>query len=880
GDVLVLQALLPEPHDRSAGSLVQCHAPRRSRSTILSKRVQGYASPLRDWMEGKTPFTGSMLVLDEAHNAAPASGSKYAIDSKLTQVVRDLSSHFEHRLFLSATPHNGHSNSFSALLEMLDPQRFCRGVPVKSAKLLEAVMVRRLKADLRDARAGVFPHRKVIQLDVAGLPPEAPELVLPVLLDRYRALREQSLAATKANKTQLAAGLLVLTSLQKRLLSSVEAFARTLKVHRAALEKKAARLAAQADLSLLAEAPGPDDEEAGALSGDELVEAESAQLEVATQLAGQLTADERALLEQMSAIAEAARHEPDAKVRRLVDWVRSNCLDGDRWGERRVLVFTEYVDTLRMLKRHLEELLPDSEARIDVFEGGAVLSKKREELKEGFNTHPRLHPLRILLATDAAREGVNLQNHCADLFHFDVPWNPGRMEQRNGRIDRKHQRSPEVRCHYFVYTQRPEDRVLQVLVEKSKTIQEELGSLAQVVDTRLARRLAGGIRRAAVDELALELRNEGPGDERSTIDEELEATRRQEALRDQLARLGRMLDDSKKHLGFSADALRLALDESLEVVGASPLGELGAGPNGKDRWEFPDVTDLKTAGPGWRESLDTLRRPRKPDERLWDWRKQNPLRPVVFEDVGALDDDCVHLHLEQRLVQRLLGRFLSQGFLHDDLARVCAIATGGAVSKVVLVGRLSLHGAGAARLHDELIHVTAPWLEPSQRKGEVKPYRETAEALTLAELDALLSDEHVRAPSAAVQKQLHAALTGDVDALEPELRRRAEEAERAARAALEDRASRESKDLHELLLAQQKRIRETLERASEQAVMHFTDEERRQAQAEAAHQRQRLKTLEKELVEEPARVKQTYAVHARRVEVLGVIYLVAARANA
>jgi len=73
-----------------------------------------------------------MLILDEAHNAAPATSSKYAIDSKLTKTMRDLSPRFEHKLFLSATPHNGHSNSFAALLEMLDPQRFCRGIEIKA----------------------------------------------------------------------------------------------------------------------------------------------------------------------------------------------------------------------------------------------------------------------------------------------------------------------------------------------------------------------------------------------------------------------------------------------------------------------------------------------------------------------------------------------------------------------------------------------------------------------------------------------------------------------------------------------------------------------------------------------------------------------------
>ena len=64
----------------------------------------------------------SLLILDEAHTAAPASASKYAIDSRVTRVIRDVAPRFENRLFLSATPHNGHSNSFSALLEILDPQ--------------------------------------------------------------------------------------------------------------------------------------------------------------------------------------------------------------------------------------------------------------------------------------------------------------------------------------------------------------------------------------------------------------------------------------------------------------------------------------------------------------------------------------------------------------------------------------------------------------------------------------------------------------------------------------------------------------------------------------------------------------------------------------
>src|SRR5262249_29945701 len=86
--------------------------------------------------------------------------------------------------------------------------------------------------------------------------------------------------------------------------------------------------------------------------------------------------------------------------------------------------------------------------------------------------------------------------HCWNLFHFDVPWNPSRIEQRNGRIDRKLQPQSEVYCHYFVYTDRKEDRILEVLVKKTETIKRELGSLSQVIESRLARTLRLGIRTA------------------------------------------------------------------------------------------------------------------------------------------------------------------------------------------------------------------------------------------------------------------------------------------------------------------------------------------------------------------------------------------------
>jgi SNF2 family DNA or RNA helicase len=135
-------------------------------------RDETYTAPLRDWL-GEFA-SQSLLILDEAHNAAPASGAKYAVDSQLTRTVREIAPRFEHKLFLSATPHNGHSNSFAALLEILDPQRFCRGVPVRDRKLLDAVMVRRLKRDLREIGED-FPQREVIPIIIDNLPFDAPQ---------------------------------------------------------------------------------------------------------------------------------------------------------------------------------------------------------------------------------------------------------------------------------------------------------------------------------------------------------------------------------------------------------------------------------------------------------------------------------------------------------------------------------------------------------------------------------------------------------------------------------------------------------------------------------------------------------------------------------
>jgi superfamily II DNA/RNA helicase len=253
--------------------------------------------------------------------------------------------------------------------------------------------------------------------------------------------------------------------------------------------------------------------------------------------------DEARLLDEMTTIAEAARGLSDARVQRLTDWIRENLCPGlpqpgetvptppPRWNDTHLLVFTEYEDSLRYLRQQLQAAIEGTdraEERVEVYHGPTPPAR-REEIKRAFNADPRKHPLRILLATDAAREGINLQMQCWNLFHFDVPWNPSRMEQRNGRIDSKLQKH-DVCCHYFVYRQRPEDRILQALVRKTETIKRELGSLAQVVEGKLADTLARGIRHADLDRLERAI--DAADLDRSfkeTVGEELEAARERQA---------------------------------------------------------------------------------------------------------------------------------------------------------------------------------------------------------------------------------------------------------------------------------------------------------------------------------------------------------------
>lgn len=875
---------------------------------LVSHRLlidEAYTAPLRDWLGDFR--SGTLLILDEAHHAAPSSGQRYAIDSQITRAVRDLAHRFEHRLFLSATPHNGHSNSFSALLEILDPQRFCRGVPV-TKKSLDDVMVRRLKDDIREIQGG-FPKRHVVQLDITDLSESAPELKVSALLDEYRRLREQRLSGETRRK-QASAGLLI-TGLQQRLLSSIEAFARTLRVHRKTVKRQWD--AAQSDqpheaptTSVGADmftAPVGNDDDRALLPEEALQAEEELQVSALTDAAAgpltdakakELFLQEQKLLDQMTEIAEEYRALPDARILRLIEWIREHQCPGllksgksagqpAEWNDTRVIIFTEYDDTKRYLHQQLSAAIAETDRaddRIAIFHGPTPI-EEREAIKHAFNANPSKHPLRILIATDAAREGLNLQAHCWNLFHFDVPWNPSRMEQRNGRIDRKLQPRDDVYCHYFVYRQRPEDRILSCLVRKTETIKRELGSLAQVIDDRLTTMLKGGIRRDSVAALEKEIEAADlPADHRQAVDEELEATReRQDALRKQIDGLRTLLDDSQKSIGLDEKHFRAAISSALELVGADPLKPDASDGEGSPRCTFPALDQRDGADPSWADTMDTLRVPRARDQKPWEWRRQSPIRPVVFQDPGTVTDEVVHLHLEHRIVQRLLGRFTAQGFVYHDLSRACLAQTKDAIPRVVLLGRLCLYGPGAARLHEELIPVTARWSDPKIRKGELTPYARDSETKTLSLLDEALISGTGQKIDQQILKQLQASAPKDIEELLTHLQTRGAEYAADARKKLVERGQAEAKAMREILETQKKYIADTIAKHDKKDMRQRTldfgelQEELRQLESNRRYWDKRLTALESELKTEPDRIRDVYDVKATRIEPIGLVYL-------
>jgi hypothetical protein len=247
---------------------------------------------------------------------------------------------------------------------------------------------------------------------------------------------------------------------------------------------------------------------------------------------------------------------------------------------------------------------------------------------------------------------------------------------------------------------------------------------------------------------------------------------------------------------------------------------------------------------------------------------------VVFRDPGSLDGDVVHLHLEHRIVQRLLSRFLAQGFLHDELTRACVCLTDDPMPKVIALGRLALYGERASRLHDQVIAVAAEWSDPTSRgRKKLQPLREGEKDNVLELLENSLASPHLLQVAEAVKERLKKTAAQDVAELIPHLERRATALAESAEKKLANRGTKEAAEMKKILEEQQTRILKCQEESKAVQLSLPFIEEQRQLDADRRHWEKRLQAIAVELISEPARIEAAYKVKAVRIEPVGVIYL-------
>ncbi|WP_084692352.1 DISARM system SNF2-like helicase DrmD [Parafrankia elaeagni] len=679
------------------------------------------------------PRTFDLLILDEAHHVAPAAPKQvYAVDSQQTKLIRRLAPHFTHRLFLSATPHNGYLASFTALLEILDDQRFARGV-APDRKAVEEVVVRRLKGGIENADGTPrFQPRRSIDLPVV-YPDDEREI--HGLLKEFSALRRTRLNSERGRK----ATDLVTLLLKKRLFSSPAAFAHTVAVYRETLAARHGRPAPAAP-----SAAGPVDDvddvpewiddyfdDIATLDDEQLADAEDDALGRVRPMQPDPTDPETELLARMQRWADAHEAEPDAKARALLAYLASVCRpDGKHWLNERVVVFTEYRDTQTWLAGLLRQQGLGGE-RLGLLHGG-LPADEREQLRLAFQADPSEHPVRILLATDAASEGIDLQNHCHRLVNYDIPFNPNKLEQRIGRIDRYGQRQqPEIR-HFVgsgwsgaVDSYEADLEFLSRVVKKVAQMKADLGSVNAVLSDRVQRRMLG--ERAAdlttLDDLDTPAGASGAsGTAAGGKDDAVPVA---ENVREQVRRLRATLDDTVRDLGITPRAVERVVNTALGLARQQPLqphiderGDLYDDhprhlPAQRDDEPGDGMFDVPTLTGSWARAsaglTEKLHRDGAPPRQL----------PVTFDPAVARGrDDVVLAHLGHRLVDmstRLLRGAVSNADI--GLHRVTAVRTDDPRCEEVLVGAFSrfvLVGADGVRLHEEVLQAGG-WMPATGR---------------------------------------------------------------------------------------------------------------------------------------------------------------------
>lgn len=772
-------------------------------------------------------YAFDVLVVDEAHHVAPTAptatgrGRGYAVDSQRTLAVRALAEQSEHRLFLSATPHNGYTESFTALLQMIDPHRFSRGAEI-DANALSEVAVRRLKTQITGAG---FHHRVIKTL---GYAPSAEEE--SAFSSLVNLLEASSRAAGHRGRLDIG-GLL----LKKRFLSSPWAFAQTLRGYLAApvLDTE---WDADDDYYTEVLGSGQGDEEEGLDAQPEF------ELLRQTKKDDPLAAARSADVEPLLAWAEGLEAQPNGRLSALIDFLDAVCRpDGNTWSNERVVVFTEYADTLTWLQRVLESQ-GYADGRLAVIQGSTD-AETREAVRDAFTTAPSKDPLRVLLATDAAGEGIDLQTYCHRLVSFDVPFNPARLEQRIGRIDRYGQLvAPEI---FFLQPASSASSLLagdleflRRIGEKVARQEQDLGAVNPLTDEEISRRFLrrGGRRRQLTSsEEAVNQTLAGSHD-----------------LNRKITALAQHYTERREDLHLTPQSMRRVLDEALAYTQQPPLQPYGSELTDAEVFTLPDLRrDWQPALAG----LDTRQRP-------------GVYRPVTFdsledpaqgEDAQAAREEIVPLHLGHMLMRKA-ARTLRAGLVSSEagLSRVTAVVVPDLPeSCVASVSRLVLVGRGGLRLHEE-VFVTGVRLR-GQRLAEGKDQHLLDRALEGSGLE--LAEAGVREHLARVWGESNGALRSRLEAATTQ---RADRRQESVMHQLHERRAADVSRAHEIFAGFRRNLTTTLDNLErrrvelESQLALWGDDEQRQYARDIAQMRQRLASLDDEEEREVRAVQERY----------------------
>lgn len=515
-----------------------------------------------------------LLIVDECHHFAPQSGNRA---SQRTRMLREIRFLFEHRIFASATPHNGKTVCFTGLLELLDPIRFQMAVEMddKDKSHLAEVRIRRLKDDInkQSLRPPFAEQLPPVELPIKLTPKESS---LYAALREYR--RKGQAALGSASPAERWLGQFIYSLMTKRLLSCPFAFARTWWRHlEVDTEAENLNLFDMARVSAeRAEEQAKSDDERTVLEEDAARYSGAwfrsqgttvGDLQGKVNKALEALGFDRRTVEDQGKLAALAK-KSDSKTEALVAWIKKNLfVDGKLRDDERLIVFTEYKETLLLLEqRLLQEGFDKNTLRMLV---GGMAPDEFEAVKGEFEDQTAA--VRLLLATDAASEGINMQECCRWVIHYDIPWSPSRLQQRNGRVSR-HGQVRDVSVHYFRCDEEEDMEFLFYVAQKVEQVRQDLGSVERIFDAAVQRHFQG--KKTSLDQISLlveEQQKQNPANNDLTHETPGE-------IHDLSKRASELLEMTDTRLGISPDALVEILRAAIAVEGQGSLEEITGRP--------------------------------------------------------------------------------------------------------------------------------------------------------------------------------------------------------------------------------------------------------------------------------------------------------------